>query len=134
MTAKLKKATFNNENKSFKLSFKPKEQESFDWEKFSNGNIGGYNLKLNPTIKTKSQFDRVYSFESYAKDNVASGKTLSVYNLLKEVFDLRFIANTNSQNYIDSIIVNSPNTATGNPQLLQTFLSHALSSQEFLIK
>ncbi len=91
-------------------------------------------VNLYNTSSLTSSFYKNLTFESYAKDNVASGKTLSVYNLLKEVFDLRFIANTNSQNYIDSIIVNSPNTATGNPQLLQTFLSHALSSQEFLIK
>ncbi len=91
-------------------------------------------VNLYNTSSLTTSFYKNLTFENYAKDNVASGKPLSVYNLLKEVFDLRFIANTTSQNYIDNIIVNSPNTSAGNPQLLQTFLSHALGSQEFLIK
>lgn len=91
-------------------------------------------VNLYNTSSLTTSFYKNLTFENYAKDNIASGKPLSVYNLLKDVFDLRFIANTTSQNYIDNIIVNSPNTSAGNPQLLQTFLSHALGSQEFLIK
>jgi hypothetical protein len=91
-------------------------------------------VNLYNTSSLTTSFYKNLTFENYAKDNVASGKPLSVYNLLKDVFDLRFIANTTSQNYIDNIIVNSPNISAGNPQLLQTFLSHALGSQEFLIK